>query len=72
MSKATSGHTKQKTNKSAARRFKVTAGGKVLHRSAFSRHLRSNKSASQLRRHKTFKAVSGKIARRVKRLMALS
>lgn len=65
-------HKKAKSRKSVSRRFKITATGKVLHRSAFSRHLRSSKSASQLRRHKTFKGVSGKISRRVKRLMALA
>lgn len=63
---------KQKTRKSVVRRFKVTATGKVTHRSAFSRHLRSSKSASQLRRHKTVKLVSGKMSRKIKRLLALA
>lgn len=63
---------KQKTRKSVSKRFKVTATGKVLHRSAFSRHLRTSKSASQLRRHKTLKSVNGKISRRIKRLLALA
>jgi ribosomal protein L35 len=63
---------KQKARKSVVRRFKISATGKVQRRVAFSRHLRRNKSASQLRRYRKTQIVTGKIARRVKRLMALS
>lgn len=63
---------KQKTHKSALRRFKITARGKVLHRSAFGRHLRRKKSASQIRRFRTSRPVSDKMTRKIKRLMALA
>lgn len=63
---------KQKTKKSVLKRFKVTKTGKVLHRSSFSRHLRSSKSASQLRRHKQTKSMTGPRARKIKRLLALA
>ncbi len=37
---------KMKTNKAAARRFKITATGKILRRQAGKRHLNEWKSAS--------------------------
>ena len=40
---------KIKTNKSAAKRFRVTATGKVLRNKAFSRHLRSAKTSKRRR-----------------------
>jgi large subunit ribosomal protein L35 len=61
---------KQKSHKSAVKRFRITKNGKVLRRVSFGRHLRRKKSASQLRRYKKNRLVTGKIARRVKRLMA--
>jgi large subunit ribosomal protein L35 len=39
-----------KTKKSAAKRFKITAGGKVLRLSAGRRHLMQTKSAKRRRR----------------------
>jgi large subunit ribosomal protein L35 len=63
---------KAKTRKSASRRFKITATGKVMRRVAFGRHLRRKKSASQLRNYRKKQVVSGKTARKVKRLMALA
>jgi large subunit ribosomal protein L35 len=63
---------KAKTHKSAVRRFKITGTGKVMRRVGFSRHLRRRKSAGQLRGYKVNKEVIGKLARRVKRLMALA
>ncbi|MBI2932975.1 MAG: 50S ribosomal protein L35 [Planctomycetes bacterium] len=41
---------KQKTNKAAKKRFKVTATGKVLFRAPGHRHLMSSKSAKSRRR----------------------
>lgn len=64
--------TKQKTKKSAIRRFKVTGTGKITRRVAFGRHLHRKKSASQSRRYKQTIEVTGKIGRRLKRLMALA
>jgi large subunit ribosomal protein L35 len=48
---------KQKTNKGAKKRFKVTATGKVLFRPAGKRHIMSGKSSKrrrQMRRWRTF------------------
>ncbi|KKU56080.1 50S ribosomal protein L35 [Candidatus Amesbacteria bacterium RIFCSPHIGHO2_02_FULL_48_21] len=63
---------KQKTRKSAVRRFKITGSGKILRRVSFGRHLKRNKSASQKRGYRRHLVVTGKIARRVKRLMAIA
>lgn len=41
---------KLKTNRSAARRFAVTAGGKVTHKAAYLRHLLSSKGRTRKRR----------------------
>lgn len=43
-------HPMQKTKKSVAKRFKITAKGKLLHRSPGTRHLASSKSSKQKRR----------------------
>jgi large subunit ribosomal protein L35 len=63
---------KQKTRKSAMRRFKITGTGKVMRRVSFGRHLRSTKTGRQKRRFHNIKLVTGKVARRVRRLMAIS
>jgi large subunit ribosomal protein L35 len=41
---------KLKTNRAAAKRFKVTAKGKVKRRRAFLRHINSHKTRKQKRR----------------------
>lgn len=41
---------KLKTNKSAAKRFRISATGKVMHKKAGKRHLMSSKSGKR-RRH---------------------
>ena len=41
---------KLKTHKGAAKRFKLTAGGKVLRRHAFARHILTSKSSKRKRR----------------------
>lgn len=63
---------KQKTRKSAVKRFKVTSTGKVLHRSSFSRHLRNNKSAAQKRRYRKYSALSLVRAKKIKRMLGLA
>jgi len=60
---------KQKTHKGAAKRFKITATGKVIHRSHHIRHLVSSKSKSQLRRLNQPKLLLGKFARKIKKLL---
>lgn len=62
---------KTKTRKSAAKRFKVTKNGKVLHRSQNLRHLRSGKGKRNLRRLKTIKELGGKFASKIKKMMGL-
>ncbi|GAB4219144.1 MAG: 50S ribosomal protein L35 [Candidatus Microgenomates bacterium] len=61
--------TKQKTRKSAVKRFKITAGGKLLHRSKGFRHLRSKKSKSWLRRAKKLKPVVGTIKQKLLKML---
>lgn len=63
---------KQKVRKSASKRFKISATGKVMHRSSFARHLRSSKSASQKRRQHQTKFLVGHRARKIKRMLALA
>ena len=63
---------KQKTKKSVYRRFKITGSGKVTRRVAFGRHLRSKKSASQKRNYAKKLVISGRIARRIRRAMAIA
>jgi large subunit ribosomal protein L35 len=41
---------KMKTHRGAAKRFRVTAGGKVLHRKATGNHMLIKKSSSRKRR----------------------
>lgn len=62
---------KSRTRKSAAKRFKVTKNGKVLHRSQNLRHLRSGKGKRNLRRLKTIKELGGKFASKIKKMMGL-
>lgn len=62
---------KTKTRKSAAKRFKVTKNGKVLHRSQNLRHLRSGKGKRNLRRLRTIKELGGKFASKVKKMLGL-
>jgi large subunit ribosomal protein L35 len=63
---------KQKTRKSALKRFKVSGTGKILHRSSFARHLRSSKSATQKRRQNQVKIVTGVRARRIRRMLGIA
>ncbi|MBI2036137.1 50S ribosomal protein L35 [Candidatus Microgenomates bacterium] len=60
---------KQKTTKAAAKRFKVTKTGKVMRGRQFGRHLRRKKSKSQKRRHQEPARVTGKIAKKIKRML---
>lgn len=62
---------KQRTHKSASKRFKITAGGKILHRSHKLRHLRSSKSKRQVRSLKTLKEVTGTFKPKIERLLGI-
>ena len=56
-----------KTRKSFAKRFKVTAGGKVLRRTPGHRHILRNRSAKQKRMAANDRPVAKGLARQVKR-----
>lgn len=63
---------KQKTRSGVAKRFKITAGGKVLRRSQNMRHIRRRKSKKAIRAYRVPKQVLGKWARKVKRMLGLA
>ncbi len=63
---------KQKTHKGAAKRFKVSATGKLLHRSHKLRHLRAKKSKRTVRDLKKLKVVKGVIEKKIKKLLAIA
>lgn len=59
---------KIKTNRSAAKRFRVTASGKIKRNKAYKRHILSNKGKKQkrhLRKSTTVAAVESKNIRRL-------
>ena len=60
---------KQKTNKAAKKRFKVSGGGKLLRRHAMKSHNLEKKSAKRKRAFNRDYEVEGKDAREVKRLL---
>lgn len=62
---------KHRTHKGASKRFKITAGGKVLHRSHKLRHLRSTKSKKQVRSLKQEKPVEGRAKIKIEKLLGL-
>lgn len=63
---------KQKTRKGVAKRFKVTSSGKVLRRTQNMRHLRSNKSKKAKRAYRVPVQVTGKWAKKIKRMLGLA
>ncbi|MEK9200462.1 MAG: 50S ribosomal protein L35 [Patescibacteria group bacterium] len=63
---------KQKTRKSVAKRFKISGTGKVIRRVSFGRHIRASKSAVQKRRYRKSAVLTGRVARRVRRLLAIA
>lgn len=61
-----------KARKIVAKRFKITATGKVLSRHQNMRHLRRRKSKKAIRRYKRTKLITGKMARKIKRMLGLA
>lgn len=57
---------KQKTRKAAAKRFKITGSGKVMHRGHGVRHKLANKSNKRIRRQAVPKEVTNKQKDKVK------
>ena len=60
---------KQKTNRAAKKRFKVTGAGRLLRRHAMKSHNLEKKSAKRRRRFGRDDPVDGKDAREVRRLL---
>ena len=60
---------KQKTNSAAKKRFKLTAGGKILRRHAMKSHNLEKKSAKRRRSFRRDHEVEGTDAREVRRLL---
>lgn len=62
---------KQKTRKSALKRFKVTKKGKLLHRSQQIRHLKHGKSKRRLRSLHQWNQVKGTFEKKIKKMLAI-
>ncbi len=60
---------KMKTKKAAAKRFKVTSRGKVMHRQTGQRHLLSKKSRRRKRRLSQSAELKGQDARNIKQVL---
>ena len=60
---------KLKTNRGAAKRFKITAGGKVKRSRAYASHLLSSKTTKRKRRLRKNVVVDKRDSRNVKRLI---
>ncbi|MGC8668734.1 MAG: 50S ribosomal protein L35 [Chthonomonadales bacterium] len=63
---------KLKTRKAAAKRFKVTATGKIVHRSIGLNHLMRKKSMSERRRLLKGNVLSKAQEQRVKRMLGMA
>ena len=61
---------KQKTRKSALRRYRVTPTGKVLRRRAFKRHLNVKKSAKHKRRLGRTVEVKESFAKKLRKVLS--
>jgi large subunit ribosomal protein L35 len=62
---------KMKTNKSAAKRVRVTGSGKIRRRSPGAGHLKSRKSPKRLRRFRKEKDLHPAFARQAKRMLGM-
>ncbi|MGQ9733243.1 MAG: 50S ribosomal protein L35 [Candidatus Zipacnadales bacterium] len=60
---------KAKTRKAAAKRFKITATGRVLHKKAGRNHLLSKKSSKRKRHLRRLGELTGGDAKRAKRMV---
>jgi large subunit ribosomal protein L35 len=58
-----------KTHKGAAKRFKVTSTGKILHQKAFGSHLLTKKSAKRKRNYQRDYEVAAADKRKVKKML---
>jgi len=62
---------KMKTDKGAAKRFKITGTGKIRRRKAFMNHILEKKPSKRTRRLKRETEVTGGDAKQIKRLLGI-
>ena len=62
---------KQKSRKTAEKRFKVTATKKILRGHAYSSHLKTKKSSRRLRRRKEPQVLTGGFKKIYKKILGL-
>jgi large subunit ribosomal protein L35 len=62
---------KMKTDRGAAKRFKITGSGKIMRRRAFRGHLLEKKSSKRTRRLAKEVQVTGGDARAVRRMLGI-
>lgn len=60
---------KLKTHRGAAKRFKITAKGRVKHRRAFRNHILTKKSAKRMRQLKAMNVMKKGDERHVRRML---
>ena len=60
---------KKKIKKSVSKRFKVTKTGKVMFSHQYKSHLKANKSKSRLRRQKEPGQLTGRFAKKIKKML---
>jgi large subunit ribosomal protein L35 len=60
---------KMKSNRGAAKRFRVTANGKVKHKKKFRRHILTKKSPKRMRQLRKDGQLTGKDAQNVKKMI---
>ncbi|MBN2073764.1 MAG: 50S ribosomal protein L35 [Actinobacteria bacterium] len=60
---------KLRTHRGAAKRFKITGGGKILRVKAYKSHILTKKSAKQKRRLGNYTEVSSADYKKIKRLL---
>lgn len=63
---------KFKPRKSIAKRFKITKTGKVIHRAQGGRHLRRKKSKKASRGYNIPRVITGKFAKKVKKMLGVA
>jgi len=61
---------KLKRRTSVTKRFKITAGGKVMRRGAQNRHLKANRSKRNTRRSNVPKSIKNYMAIKIKKMLA--
>ncbi len=60
---------KQKSHRGASKRFKITAGGKVLRRNSMANHILTKKTTKRKRRLRKDSEVPGKMARSIRKII---